>query len=175
MLDRNLLERDDLGLLDELVAGVEDDVDGYVDIRRHEVLRVPVAAEEGDVAASEQQEGEGDQREPGGVRLERAFPRKALARDALGFAAVVEAQVDGADGHPPHQGRHGHEVLEPSEGDRCAGREGHESEADRGGEGADRDVRYPHPVGPEKDLRRVALASHPVQCSGAAEETAVAS
>lgn len=98
--DGHLLEWDHLGLLGKLVAEIQDEDDGDVDIRRDERLCRPVAVDKGSVAAGYQQEGEEGERCPRKIGLERAFPRELAAVDSLGFAAIEEAEVHDTDYRP---------------------------------------------------------------------------
>lgn len=131
MANGHLLQRDNLGLLDKLVAKVQTKEDGDVNVRRDEGLGAPVVVDEGGVAARQQQDDEADQRGPGQVGLEGRLPGKLVARDALLLAAVVEAQVDGHDDGPGHDCGDGDEVLQPGEGDVGARGEGEEAETNK--------------------------------------------
>lgn len=198
--DGNLAQRNEPSLLGELEAKVQGEEDGDIDVTGDEGFGVPVARQEGGVAARQQQEDEHDQREPRRVRLEGPLPRQLVARDALRPAAVVEAQVDEADDGPGHQRSDRDEVLQPREGRRGAAGQRHEAEADEqagerhadvlldGGEEKREQVsvaaihekmggytnRNAHSVGAQKDLGGVVLLGHAVQRAGGAQHERVA-
>lgn len=117
MADRHFLQTDNLGLLGELVPKVQSKEDGNINVGRDEGLSAPVVVDESGIATGQQQNDEAAQRGPGQVRLERRLPGELVARDALLFASVVEAQVHGHDDGPGHQRADTDKVLQPGESD----------------------------------------------------------
>lgn len=109
--DGDLTKRKYACPLCQLEAKIQAEEDGYVDVARDEGLGVPVARHEGSVAAGKQQQDEHQEREPGGIGLEGRLPGELVARDALAAASVIEAQVDGTDDGPGHEGGDRDKVL----------------------------------------------------------------
>lgn len=167
------MQTDNLGLLDELVTKVQAQDDGDIDVTGDEGLGGPVALGESRPTAGEEEEEEEAERGPGDVGLEGGLPGEFVTGDALGLAAVVEAEVDDADDGPGDEGTDRDEILEPDEDDVGAGTEGHEAEADPDGDEGDGDPRYTHAVGLEEDLGGVVLLGHTVEGTGGGEQEGV--
>lgn len=64
----------------------EDDAD----VRRDEVLNVPLALEENGEAAGEGDDDGADEADPGSVRLEGGLPGERVATDALNLASTCK-------------------------------------------------------------------------------------
>lgn len=115
------------------------------------------------VATGQEQEEENRERDPGGVRLERRGPGElALAVDALLLAAVEEAEVAGADGHPVDKCGDGDDFLQPGEHVVGAGGQGHVRQTHEEAEEGHADPRNAEAVDSLKERRRVAVACHAI-------------
>lgn len=100
-------------LLEQLPKHVQEEIDGDSNISGHEFLGAPRTK---DVeAVEEDDDGEEDEGEPGGVGLEGGLEDESVAVDALCLEGFVELDVGDADADPAEEGGDCGQVLEPGE------------------------------------------------------------
>jgi len=116
---------DKLRTLEDLPKRVKAEEDGNTEICRQEFANIPVRvmfAHEDIESVEDDDDGEENERSPGGIWLEFAFEYKGVSVNPLGLERVVETQIRNAYGAPGEEGRNGGQVLEPLESGRGTSR-----------------------------------------------------
>lgn len=144
MSNGHLFQRHDFRLLPKFVSKVQHEDERDIEICREERFCVPIAVDEDSVASGEEDDGEGDESCPCGVRLKGTLPWQLVATDALFLQAIVKAKVDEADDDPLDESSGGDEVLEPCKHGRSAVGQGPSSDDMMSVDAKSRDKRNAH-------------------------------